>query len=128
VHDHTALKGRATNAKLDMSEQTNSAGIVNEGLVMEALREVKDPELHMGIVDLGLIYGVEIMDAGKHVEVRMSLTSPGCPYGPQIVNEVRDVVAGLPGVDTADVRVVWDPPWDPRTHASDEIKDKLGLW
>lgn len=111
-----------------MEQEAKSAGIVNEAIVMIALGEVMDPELRLGIVDLGLIYGVDIEDSGKHVEVRMSLTSPGCPYGPQMVNEVRSVVAALPGVETADVRVVWDPPWDPRKMASDEIKDKLGLW
>ncbi|HWO56666.1 MAG TPA: metal-sulfur cluster assembly factor [bacterium] len=102
--------------------------LITQDIVMEALKEVKDPELHLGIVDLGLVYGVDIEDDGKHVEVRMSLTSPGCPYGPQMVNDVRFAVASLPGVETADVRVVWDPPWDPRTMASDEIKDKLGIW
>ena len=106
----------------------NTVGIVNKDIVMEALKAVMDPELRLGIVDLGLIYGVDVENSGKDVEVRMSLTSPGCPYGPQIVNEVRFVAGSLPGVENADVRVIWDPPWDPRTMASDEIKDKLGLW
>ena len=111
-----------------MSEETKTNVLMTQDMVMEALKEVQDPELRLGIVGLGLIYGVDLEDNGKHVEVRMSLTSPGCPYGPQIVNDVRSTVAGLPGVETADVRVVWDPPWDPRKMASDEIKDKLGIW
>ena len=111
-----------------MSGETESKMLATKDIVMEALKEVQDPELRLGIVDLGLIYGVDIEDNGKHVEVRMSLTSPGCPYGPQIVNDVRFAVTALPGVETADVRVVWDPPWDPRKMASDEIKDKLGIW
>jgi len=111
-----------------MTQPTGEPMLINQDIVMEALKEVQDPELHLGIVDLGLIYGVDVEEGGKHVEVRMSLTSPGCPYGPQMVNDVRQTVTNLPGVDTADVRVVWDPPWDPRKMASDEIKDKLGIW
>ena len=102
--------------------------IVTEDIVMEALKDVQDPELRMGIVDMGLIYGADIEDDGKTVRVRMSLTSPACPYGPILVTDVRNVVAKLPGVEKAEVHVVWDPPWDPRTMASDEIKDKLGIW
>ena len=111
-----------------MADPTGDNMLINDDIVMEALKEVQDPELHLGIVDLGLIYGVDVEEGGKHVEVRMSLTSPGCPYGPQMVNDVRLTVTRLPGVETADVRVVWDPPWDPRKMASDEIKDKLGIW
>jgi metal-sulfur cluster biosynthetic enzyme len=111
-----------------MTERSGEKMLINQDIVMEALKEVMDPELHLGIVDLGLVYGVDVEEGGKHVEVRMSLTSPGCPYGPQMVNDVRFAVSNLPGVETADVRVVWDPPWDPRKMASDEIKDKLGIW
>ncbi len=111
-----------------MTQAAGDKMLITQEIVMEALKEVKDPELHLGIVDLGLVYGVDVEDGGKHVEVRMSLTSPGCPYGPQMVNDVRFAVTALPGVETADVRVVWDPPWDPRKMASDEIKDKLGIW
>ncbi len=111
-----------------MTEPSGEKMLINQDIVMEALKEVMDPELHLGIVDLGLVYGVDVEEGGKHVEVRMSLTSPGCPYGPQMVNDVRFTVSNLPGVETADVRVVWDPPWDPRKMASDEIKDKLGIW
>jgi metal-sulfur cluster biosynthetic enzyme len=111
-----------------MTEPSGEKMLINQDIVMEALKEVMDPELHLGIVDLGLVYGVDVEEGGKHVEVRMSLTSPGCPYGPQMVNDVRFAVSNLPGVETADVRVVWDPPWDPRKMASDEIKDKLGIW
>ncbi|MBD3297251.1 MAG: DUF59 domain-containing protein [candidate division Zixibacteria bacterium] len=102
--------------------------IVNNDIVMDALREVQDPELRMSIVDLGLIYGADIEDDGKNIKVRMSLTSPACPYGPMLVTDVKKAVSNLPGVEKAEVHVVWDPPWDPRTMASDEIKDKLGIW
>lgn len=102
--------------------------IMNEELVMEALKEVQDPELRLGIVDLGLIYGADVADDGKSVTVRMTLTSPACPYGPMLINDVKKVVDDLPGVDKSEVQIVWDPPWDPKTMASDEIKDKLGIW
>jgi len=102
--------------------------LVNQDIVMEALKEVQDPELRLGIVDLGLIYGADISEDGKSVKVRMSLTSPACPYGPMLVSDVRRVISNLPGVENPEVQIVWNPPWDPRTMASDEIKDKLGLW
>jgi metal-sulfur cluster biosynthetic enzyme len=102
--------------------------IVNEDIVREALKGVIDPEIRLSVADLGLIYGVDLDNDGRNVSVRMTLTTPACPYGPQLVNDVRQTVANLPGVDTAEVRVVWDPPWDPRTMATDEIKDKLGIW
>lgn len=102
--------------------------IIDEDFVKEALKAVIDPEIHLNVVDLGLIYGVDIQNDGRNIEVQMSLTTPACPYGPELINDVRQTAAGLPGVDTAEVRIVWDPPWDPRTMASDEIKDKLGIW
>ncbi len=101
---------------------------VTEDMVMEALSVVQDPELHMGIVELGLIYGVDVQDSGQNVEVKMTLTSPGCPYGAALMDAAKLVVEQLPGVTSADVRLVWDPPWDPEKMSSDEVKDKLGIW
>lgn len=94
--------------------------------VWEALREIQDPELHLGIVDLGLIYGVESPEKGT-VNVRMTLTTPACPVGPLLQAQVHSAVLKLPGILEARVQLVWDPPWDPRTMASDEIKMELGL-
>ncbi len=102
--------------------------LLTEEIVMEALKVVQDPEIRLGIVDLGLIYGVDLQNEGRNLEVRMTLTTPACPYGPALISEVQTVAASLPGVDSAEVRVVWDPPWDPKTMATDEIKDKLGIW
>jgi metal-sulfur cluster biosynthetic enzyme len=102
--------------------------LMTEETVMEALKEVQDPELRLGIVDLGLIYGADVKNEGRVVEVRMTLTSPGCPYGPTLLSDVKRVVGNLPGVESSEVKIIWDPPWDPRTMASDEIKDKLGIW
>ncbi len=95
-------------------------------LLIEWLRPVQDPELFLGLVDLGLIYSVTV-DAGKAF-VKMTLTSPGCPAADHLVNEVKKRLLEYPGVTDADVLVVFEPKWDPRTMASDEVKDRLGIW
>ncbi|HEY8279491.1 MAG TPA: metal-sulfur cluster assembly factor [Bdellovibrionota bacterium] len=94
--------------------------------LLEWLRPVQDPELFMGLVDLGLIYGIDFKD-GK-ADVRMTLTSPGCPAADHLVSEVKKRLLEYPGVTAADVMVVFEPKWDPRTMASDEVKDRLGIW
>ncbi|MGD9935687.1 MAG: metal-sulfur cluster assembly factor [Dehalococcoidia bacterium] len=94
--------------------------------LMEKLREVNDPEINLSIVDLGLVYGVE-MDEGT-VTVTMTLTSPGCPLGPVIRGEAYAKLKQLPGVKDVDVNIVWSPPWDPRTMASEDVKMSLGIW
>ncbi|MCS7183071.1 MAG: metal-sulfur cluster assembly factor [Thermoanaerobaculum sp.] len=95
--------------------------------VKKALQPVVDPEIGISVVDLGLIRAVEIAPEGV-VTVRMTLTSPFCPEGPAIVQEVEHTVRSLPGVKEAAVELVWNPPWDPRTEASDEVKAMLGIW
>ena len=87
---------------------------------------MQDPELHLGIVDLGLIYGVEF-DGNGTVKVQMTLTTPACPVGPLLQAQVHSAVLRLPGVKEARVELVWTPPWDPRTMASDDVKMELGL-
>ncbi|MBI4386513.1 MAG: metal-sulfur cluster assembly factor [Elusimicrobia bacterium] len=98
----------------------------------EALRPVQDPEIHMSIVDLGLIYGASIESAGEgpggRVRVRMSLTTPMCPYGPMLLAMVHSAVAKLPGVKGVDVDLTFEPPWNPKTMADDETKDLLGIY
>jgi metal-sulfur cluster biosynthetic enzyme len=76
-----------------------------------ALRKVKDPELNLNIVDLGLVY--DVMVDGADVQVDMTLTSPGCPAGPQIMGDVERVLKALPGVGEVDINLVWDPFWTP---------------
>jgi metal-sulfur cluster biosynthetic enzyme len=109
-------------------EKRPEAVELTEDLVMDALRPIVDPEIMISIVDLGLIYGVEIDKAGKRVKVRMTLTSPMCPLGPQLMAAVKGAVELLPGVETCDVELVWSPPWDPRVHASEEARAKMGIW
>lgn len=90
---------------------------ITEQTVLDALRQVIDPELRCNIVDLGLIYSVEI-DGGK-VRVTMTLTTPGCPMHESISQGARIVLLGLDGVTDAEVEVVWDPPWHPSMMTTD---------
>lgn len=79
--------------------------------VLKALEVVKDPELRINVVDLGLVYNVEVAE-GK-VLVEMTLTTPACPVGPMITSQAEAVLKGLPGVEEVHVALVWDPPWNP---------------
>jgi metal-sulfur cluster biosynthetic enzyme len=92
--------------------------------VIEALRQVEDPELGMDIVDLGLLYDVEV--EGPKVKVTHSLTSMGCPVGPLIQEDIDRVTRALPGVEDVDVELTWDPPWTPE-KMSDDAKFILGF-
>ena len=100
--------------------------MATEEEIMERLATVEDPELRMSITELGLVYGVEQKDG--NVEVTMTLTSPGCPLGPVIHQEVQRALSDLPGVNSVDVKIVWTPKWDPRVHASEDVKMMLGIW
>ena len=87
----------------------------------KALRAVKDPELNLNIIDIGLVYDVEANEAGG-VHVRMTLTSPGCPAGTEIIDDVKRVAADMEGVQGVEVELVWEPYWtpekmDPRVRA-----------
>jgi metal-sulfur cluster biosynthetic enzyme len=92
----------------------------------EKLREVKDPEIDMSIVDLGLVYDIEFDDGD--VLITMTLTSPGCPLGPVIRGEAYAKLKEVEGVKDVDVQIVWNPPWDPRTMASEDVRMALGIW
>lgn len=90
-------------------------------LARKALRAVKDPELGLNIIDIGLVYDVEVSAAGE-VKVTMTLTSPGCPAGTEIMDDVRQTLTDLDGVTAVEVELVWDPYWttermDPRVRA-----------
>jgi len=95
--------------------------------VMAKLEPIEDPEIRVGLVDLGLIYDVVILD-DRIINVFMTLTTPGCPYGPQLIAQVKEAVLSMEGVEKADVEVVWEPPWDPTEMASEYAKDVLGIW
>ena len=90
-------------------------------------QRVHDPELQLNIVDLGLIYEIDVTPE-KTAEITMTLTSPGCPLGPIICGEVYAKLRELPAVKDVDVQIVWNPPWDPRTMASEDVRMQLGIW
>jgi FeS assembly SUF system protein len=92
--------------------------------IIAALRDIYDPEIPVNIYDLGLIYGVEV--AGGHAAVTMTLTTPHCPVAESMPAEVELRVLSVPGVATADVNLVWDPPWNPASM-SDEARLELGM-
>ncbi len=94
--------------------------------IREELKIVEDPELGISIVELGLIYGIENDDGDVRVE--MTLTSPFCPIGPLLTSQIETIVQEMPGVKDVTVDLVWSPPWDPKTMASDDAKDMLGIW
>jgi len=98
--------------------------VVDEQAVRRALREVKDPELDMNIIDLGLVYEVEV-DGGE-VRVKMTLTSPGCPAGPMITNDAYRVIRGLAGVQDVDIEIVWEPYWTPE-RMDPKVRALMGL-
>jgi metal-sulfur cluster biosynthetic enzyme len=102
--------------------------MITKEQVFEILKPIVDPEIQLGLVELGLIYDISIENEGKRLEVKMTLTTPMCPYGPMLVGQVEEVLRMLPGVEDSKVTLVWDPPWDPRTMASDEAKDKMMIW
>lgn len=96
--------------------------------VFKALKPIQDPELSISIVDLGLIYNVDFQNEGKKVLVEMTLTSPACPVGPQLMAAVHTKAASITGVEDAEVKLVWIPRWDPKIMASEEAKDQLGIF
>jgi metal-sulfur cluster biosynthetic enzyme len=96
-------------------------------MIMEKLKSIEDPELRIGLVDLGLIYRVELDNSGN-IDIDMTLTSPGCPYGEVFMAKVEGALREIDGVSEVKINLVFDPPWDPKEMASDLAKDELGLW
>lgn len=106
-----------------------ASGSVTEEAVWEQLRNVYDPEIPVNIVDLGLVYDMQIAaltTGGSSVDVKMTLTAQGCGMGPSIAMDAQRRIETLPGVDEAHVQVVWDPPWNPNM-ISPEGRAKLGM-
>ncbi len=99
--------------------------MADEAKLIEALKEVVDPELMVNVVDLGLVY--DIVQEGGIVKVNMTLTSPACPVGPQIVQQAKMALERLHDVDEAQIRLVMSPPWSP-DRMTDEARDHLGIF
>ena len=99
--------------------------MATEAELVEALKQVVDPELMINVVDLGLVYEIDQQD-GK-VSVDMTLTSPACPAGPQIIQQAKRVLEELEGVSEANIKLVMSPPWTPE-RMTDEARDQLGIF
>jgi probable FeS assembly SUF system protein SufT len=119
-----------------LGKTPQDAGVVSasgggdlEAMVWEQLKTCFDPEIPVNIVDLGLVYGMEVKDGDdgtKKVEVKMTLTAQGCGMGASIATDARHKIMSLPGVSEADVDLVWDPPWTPQM-ISPEGRERLGI-
>jgi len=103
----------------------NQEGAEVRALLIEALREIHDPEIPVNIYDLGLIYRLDVLTEGK-VEVDMTLTAPACPVAGTLPRMVENAIRQVPGVTTAHVELVWDPPWT-RDRMSEEAQLQLGV-
>ena len=107
-----------------------AGGVPDSEAIWDQLKKVYDPEIPVNIVDLGLVYSMEVDQppdgSGYHVTVTMTLTAPGCGMGPAIAEDARSKVVLVPGVSSADVRLVWEPPWN-QSMISEEGKMRLGL-
>ena len=112
-----------------MTDVIENDTLPTEEDVRAALKSVYDPEIGISIVDLGLVYGVQIDEESKNVVIDMTLTTPACPLGPVIKTQAHAVLTNrFPAVNDVDINLVWTPRWDPRTMASEEAKVELGIW
>jgi metal-sulfur cluster biosynthetic enzyme len=100
-----------------------------EETLLSALKQVRDPELMVNVVDLGLIYGVGVDEAeGKsNLHIIMTMTTPACPYAPELLREVKDVLSGLAGVGHVEVQLTLSPPWTP-DRMTEDARDELGIF
>ncbi len=96
--------------------------------IQDVLKTVYDPEIGINVVDLGLIYAIEVAEGGKKAKVTFTLTTPACPVGPMLDAQIREAAGSLPGVEQVETEIVFSPPWNPREMCSDEAKFELGLF
>ncbi len=128
------IDGRDADALGEKAESAPEADVPAGGApdperVWDQLKKVYDPEIPVNIVDLGLVYSMDIEtgpEGGHQVNVSMTLTAPGCGMGPAIAEDARSKVMLVPGVSSAEVRLVWEPPWN-QSMISEEGKMRLGL-
>jgi metal-sulfur cluster biosynthetic enzyme len=109
----------------DLAEQQGALAMAEDAALLDVLREVVDPELMINIVDLGLVYDIEQVD--NKVTVQMTLTSPACPAGPQIIQQAKMALEKLSDVSEAEIKLVMSPPWTP-DRMTDEARDQLGIF
>jgi metal-sulfur cluster biosynthetic enzyme len=102
---------------------------VSEDKIRETLKQVIDPELFVNIIDLGLVYTVAVEPAGdkENIKIEMTMTSPACPAGPQLIGQSKQVVGALDGVGDVEVKLVMTPPWTP-DRMTEDARDQLGIF
>jgi len=109
----------------DSTSRAAEASTVDDAALTEALRQVLDPDLMINIIDLGLVYSINHTD--RQVAILMTLTSPACPNGPQIMSEAKRSLERVVGVDAAEIKLTMDPAWSP-DRMTDEARDELGMY
>lgn len=131
-----ATSASAPSSPSKTSAESQSADVaapgsgLSEDHILEGLKKVIDPELFVNIVDLGLIYAIDIQDRDdgrKHVTIDMTMTSPACPAGPQLISGAKNAVNQLGEVADVEVKIVMDPPWTP-DKMTDDARDQLGIF
>ena len=100
-----------------------------EETILVAMRQVRDPELMVNVVALGLVYGIGVdeVEGKSNIRIIMTMTTPACPFGPELVQEVKNVVGDLEGVGGVEVQITLSPPWTP-DRMTEEARDELGLF
>lgn len=127
--DGDALGLAKVESRPTRSATSGTNGEVSEDDVWNQLKQCFDPEIPVNIVDLGLVYDCQLLkkdDGGTRVEVKMTLTAPGCGMGPAIAHDAQSKILTIDGIDEADVQLVWDPPWN-QNMISEAGRMKLGM-
>ncbi len=126
-HGESCSHSISAAADIPAAETTTADDSVapDDAALIDALRQVIDPELMINIVDLGLVYSINHTD--RKVLVEMTLTSPACPAGPQIISQAKMSLEKLPGVETAEIKLTMSPPWTP-DRMTDDARDQLGIF
>ena len=124
-HDDVVPAAAAASPTPDSTSRAAQASTIDDAALTEALRQVLDPDLMINIIDLGLVYSINHTD--RQVAILMTLTSPACPNGPQIMSEAKRSLERLDGVDAAEIKLTMDPAWSP-ARMTDEARDQLGMF
>jgi len=128
----TAEIAETSEAKTSKSSESNPVApgqsAPNETAMLDALKQVIDPELFVNIVDLGLVYDISKSEESENeVALTMTLTSPACPAGPQLISQAKSALEALPGIENAEIRMTMSPPWSPEMM-TEEARDQLGIF
>ncbi|MGI9078251.1 MAG: metal-sulfur cluster assembly factor [Gemmatimonadaceae bacterium] len=124
MSEHMLPDDEGTASDAATGDVPNAANGITEDQVKSVLRRVKDPELNLNILDLGLIYSIRV--DGAKVSVDMSLTSPGCPSGPEIMHDAEQQIRAMPGVEDVAINLVWTPFWS-ADRIEPRIRSYLGM-